>query len=269
MVKVVPAGAGTLCTQIDAVVKVDDALDDRKAEAGRALAAGRLGGEALEAPEQPRHVLRRQARPLVGDADDGASVLLRPTPTSMRPPIGLYLMALLRRLSIASRMRSGSQHRRRAPAAPRPSITCSLRAGERLVRLARPRSTRATMSTGSGADRDVDGRRPSRRRSGCRPSRSGAWRRSRMCSIWAFDASPATLRRCRPSPSASRCGRESRRADSCRSCATVPRTSLLKALARCSRVHLRAPAAHWPRSARAVRWRTRSSRRALACCSCS
>ena len=45
---------------------VDDPLDDREAKAGRALARGRLGGEPLEAAEQPAEVLRRQAGALVG-----------------------------------------------------------------------------------------------------------------------------------------------------------------------------------------------------------
>ncbi len=44
-------------------------------EPGRRLAAGRLRRQALEAPEQARHIVRRQARALVGDADDGLAVL--------------------------------------------------------------------------------------------------------------------------------------------------------------------------------------------------
>src|ERR1700738_360268 len=58
-----------------AAMHVDDALDDRKAQPGRALAGGGLCGKPLEAAEQPSEVLGRQARALVGDADDGVVVM--------------------------------------------------------------------------------------------------------------------------------------------------------------------------------------------------
>ena len=54
-----------------AAMHVDDALDDRKAEPGRAFAGGGFCGQPLEAAEQPSEILRRQAGAFVGDADDG------------------------------------------------------------------------------------------------------------------------------------------------------------------------------------------------------
>ena len=46
-------------------VQLDDALDDREAEPGRALAAGGLGREPLKAAEQPAYILGRKAGPVV------------------------------------------------------------------------------------------------------------------------------------------------------------------------------------------------------------
>ena len=86
---------------------VDDALDDGEPKAGRAFAGGGFGGETLEAAEQPAEILRRQAGALVGDADRDI-VLFNGDLDGDLAPIGLYLMALLTRLSIASRMRSAS-----------------------------------------------------------------------------------------------------------------------------------------------------------------
>jgi hypothetical protein len=70
-----------------AAMHVDNALDDRKPEAGRAFAGGRFGGEPLEAAEQPAEVLRRQAGAFVGDADDGVESSWV-TSTVILPPIG-------------------------------------------------------------------------------------------------------------------------------------------------------------------------------------
>src|SRR5262245_61377592 len=89
-------------------MQIDDTLDDRKAEAGRGFACSRLRREPLETAEQSRNVLRRQARPwsLTCTSIPPCSCA---TKRSMAPPFGLYLTALLTRLSIASRMRSASQ----------------------------------------------------------------------------------------------------------------------------------------------------------------
>ena len=67
IVKVAPLPGPGLSARDRAAMQFDDALDDREAEAGRALAGGRLGGQPLEAAEQARHVLRREAGPVVRD----------------------------------------------------------------------------------------------------------------------------------------------------------------------------------------------------------
>src|SRR4051812_12452409 len=68
------AGARTLAVGGDgAAMHVDDALDDRKPEAGRAFAGGRLGRKPLETTEQPAEVLGRQPGALVADADHGVA----------------------------------------------------------------------------------------------------------------------------------------------------------------------------------------------------
>ena len=60
------SGAGAFGGHL-AAMHVDDALDDRKPEPGRAFAGGGLGRQPLEAAEQPAKILRRQAGALVGD----------------------------------------------------------------------------------------------------------------------------------------------------------------------------------------------------------
>src|SRR2546421_1886284 len=62
------SGAGAFDRDLP-VVQIDDALDDRKAEAGRGFTRGRLGRQPLETSEQPRNVFRRQSGPLVADLD--------------------------------------------------------------------------------------------------------------------------------------------------------------------------------------------------------
>src|SRR5688572_8505776 len=69
------AGAGAFGDDL-AAMHVDDALDDGEAEAGRAFARRGLGGKPLEAAEQPRQVLRREACALVGDADHREALFL-------------------------------------------------------------------------------------------------------------------------------------------------------------------------------------------------
>src|SRR6185437_6123977 len=59
-----------------AAMHVDDTLDDREPKARRAFARGRLGGEALEAAEQAAEILGREARALVGDADERVVVVM-------------------------------------------------------------------------------------------------------------------------------------------------------------------------------------------------
>src|ERR1700722_6721508 len=59
-----------------AAMHVDDALDDRQPEAGRAFAGGGFGGQPLEAAEQSSEILGRQAGALVGDADDGVVLVV-------------------------------------------------------------------------------------------------------------------------------------------------------------------------------------------------
>src|SRR5262249_44429538 len=58
-------------------MQIDDTLDDRKAEAGRGFACGRLRRKPLETAEQSGNVLRRQARPLVADFHKYTALLLR------------------------------------------------------------------------------------------------------------------------------------------------------------------------------------------------
>src|SRR5262245_23203230 len=58
-------------------MQIDDTLDDRKAEAGRGFACGRLRRKPLETAEQSGNVLRRQARPLVADLHKYTAFLLR------------------------------------------------------------------------------------------------------------------------------------------------------------------------------------------------
>src|SRR4030081_892315 len=55
---------------------VDNALDDRQAEPGRALAGGWFGGKPLEPAEQASEIFRRQAGAFIGDADDGVVFFL-------------------------------------------------------------------------------------------------------------------------------------------------------------------------------------------------
>ena len=76
-ISLVPAGdgegralPGPALSAVDlAAMHIDDPLDDRQAEAGRAFAGGGFGGQALEAAEQPAEIFRRQAGALVGDVD--------------------------------------------------------------------------------------------------------------------------------------------------------------------------------------------------------
>src|SRR6185295_3782591 len=57
-------------------VQIDDTLDDRKAEAGRAFARGRLRRKPLETAEQSGNIFRRKACPLVADLNQYTAVLL-------------------------------------------------------------------------------------------------------------------------------------------------------------------------------------------------
>ena len=54
---------------------VDDALDDRKAEAGGAFAGSRFGGKPLKTPEQAAEILGRfqrlSAKPTAGESSTG------------------------------------------------------------------------------------------------------------------------------------------------------------------------------------------------------
>ena len=52
-----------------AVVAVDDVLDDGEAEAGALLLAARLRIDPVEALGQPRHMLGRDADTMVGDRE--------------------------------------------------------------------------------------------------------------------------------------------------------------------------------------------------------
>src|SRR5438876_11067130 len=59
-----------------AAMHIDDAFDDRQAEARRTFSGRRLGREPLEAAEQPAEILRREAGALVGDADHRVAALM-------------------------------------------------------------------------------------------------------------------------------------------------------------------------------------------------
>src|SRR5262249_43389298 len=68
--------AGAVAFRADtATMQLDNALDDRQAEPGRALATRRFGGQALETTEQARHVVRREPGALVLDADRDATAV--------------------------------------------------------------------------------------------------------------------------------------------------------------------------------------------------
>src|ERR1700734_1153758 len=69
------SGAGAVGGDL-AAMHVDDALDDRQAQASRAFPGGGFGREPLEAAEQPSEILRRQAGALVGDTDHGVVLLM-------------------------------------------------------------------------------------------------------------------------------------------------------------------------------------------------
>ena len=115
--KVVPLPGPALSAVDAAAVQLDDALDDGQAEPGRAFAGGRLGRQALEPAEQADMSSGDRPGPLSRHLDQRLVALVARPRSSMRPPTGEYLMALLTRLSIASRRRSGSPLTRRASGA--------------------------------------------------------------------------------------------------------------------------------------------------------
>src|SRR5712691_10780150 len=65
------AGSGAVGADASAM-ELDDALDDREPKAGGTLAAGRLRGKLLEAPEQARAVVLGKAGAFVLHADNDA-----------------------------------------------------------------------------------------------------------------------------------------------------------------------------------------------------
>src|SRR5882757_10028788 len=184
------------------------------------------------------------------------------TTTEIRPPIGLYLMALETRLSIASRMRSVSHIVTMFEGADTVIDCCLLTASGWLA--SATSLTNAAMSTGS---RRMVMSKASAIASEIRWSTIEVSRlvASRIWSIWevmlSFDAlveisSVSISVRPRMTPSGF-----------FRSCATVPRISFLKPLARCSRSHCADSLRLACISAR-VRWATRSSSWVLASLSC-
>ena len=86
-----------------AAVQLDDALDDRQAQAAAALAGGRRDRRAalVEAVEQLRQVGRRDARAVVGDAHLDARRRAPRRPSVTRAPRGQNLSALSTRLATA------------------------------------------------------------------------------------------------------------------------------------------------------------------------
>src|SRR6476659_9230310 len=184
------------------------------------------------------------------------------TPTMILPPIGEYLMALLTRLSIASRMRSESHMVTKFGGAETAMVCCLLTAEGRFASVTS--ATRDATSTGS---RRMVMSKASAIASEIRWSTIEVSRlvASRICSTWAVTFSlgePALISsvsisvRPRITPSGF-----------FKSCATVPRISFLKPLARCSRSHCADSRRLACISAR-VRWATRSSSWVLAACSC-
>ena len=192
------------------------------------------------------------------------TVMLSPlTASAMLPPIGLYLIALLTRLSIASRIRSASHKVRSRCAGTETVMACCLLTAEGLLASATS-VTSAEISTGS---RRMVMSKASAIASLMRWSTIAVSRlvASRMCSTWAATFSfgePAPINsvsisvRPRMTPSGF-----------LRSCATVPRISFLKPLARCRRSHCADSRRLACISAR-VRCATRSSSWVLAACSC-
>src|SRR5712672_263070 len=184
------------------------------------------------------------------------------TATVILPPIGEYLMALLNRLSIASRIRSVSHMVTIFGGADTAMVCCLLTADGRLES-----ATSATSAATSTGSRRIVMSKASAIASEIRWSTIEVRRlvASLMCSTWAVTFSlgePAPISsvsisvRPRITPSGF-----------FRSCATVPRISFLKPLARCSRSHCADSLRLACISAR-VRWATRSSSWVLASLSC-
>src|SRR5829696_8318855 len=189
---------------------------------------------------------------------------LRATATSMAAPFGLYLIALLIRLSIASASRSWSPSSETSGALPT-LIVCSLRSAS--VRFAP--ATSATSAPRSIGSLRIWMSSASLIASAIRVSTISV-RRFAESRIWPICAAAASFARGFAARSSDSISARPRMTPSgfLRSWATVPRISLLKRLAwrSCS---------DWParRSFAAVSSRvrlwTRSSRPAFACCSCS
>ena len=211
-----------------AAVKVDDALGDREAEAGGALAAGRLGGKPLEAAEEPRHVLRRQPGAPIGHADRGDLVAaLEPdvdagAGRAVFDGVADEVVDRLAQAVVIAARRDGGR------AAQHEALAFAFR--QRPVALDTPRRE-ARRDRAAAAGCGCRAHRPWRRRSGRRPSRSGAGRTG-GCARSA--RAPVRSRACRRpgGPSASPCGPRITPRGFFRSWATVPSTSSLKVLAR-------------------------------------
>ena len=266
--KVAPVPGPSLVASMRAAVQLDDALGDRQAEPGRALAAGRLRREALEAAEQPRHVLRREPGALVAHADRGDLARARSSRTSMAPPVGLYLMALLTRLSTASRRRSWSPLAVTATGAARARWLWLLALGERPVGRRRPRR-RARRDRSAADGCGCRGHRLMA--SAIRVSTISVRRRADIADVVDLRArrgSIAGMSVARMSDSISVRPRMTP-SGFFRSWATVPRISLLKRVGAAQAAPPARRGARWPWSARACAARPAPRDRMFASCSCS